>query len=181
MHRSSPTSFTSVQKLLHWSMAVLLLAMLFIGVAMVATLSRGHGTLVALHRPLGIALLVLAIVRIAVRLRHGSPPLPPAMPPVQRAIAKASHLALYALMLAIPLLGWGMLSAGGNPVTMAGAIQLPPILPVDVRLFALLRALHTWLAFALFAVVLLHLAAALLHGLVLRDGVFGAMAPRRGR
>jgi cytochrome b561 len=76
----------------------------------------------------------------------------------------------------MPLIGWAMLSAAGYPVTLIGALHLPPIAPHDVALFALLRALHTWLAFALFATVLLHLAAALLHGLILRDGVWGSMA-----
>ncbi|WP_454767096.1 cytochrome b [Cupriavidus campinensis] len=170
--------FSAMQKLLHWSMAVLILAMLFIGVAMVATVSRAHDALIALHRPLGIALLLLVLVRIAVRLRRGSPPLPASMPAAQRTVAKASHWVLYALMVAMPLIGWGMLSAGGYPVTMAGGLHLPPILPMDVRLFVLLRVLHTALACALFAVVLLHLAAALVHALILRDGVFSTMAPR---
>lgn len=173
----SHTSFSGLQKLLHWTMAVLILAMLFVGVGMVSTVSRAHDTLVDLHRPLGFALLLLVIVRLAVRLRRGAPPLPASMPAPQRVIAKASHVVLYALMLAMPLIGWGMLSAGGYPVTMAGAFHLPPILPPDVRLFALLRAMHTWLALTLFVVVLMHLAAALLHGLILRDGVFAAMAP----
>ena len=176
------TQFSGLQKLLHWLMAVLILSMLFVGVGMVFTVSQAHDTLVALHRPLGIALLLLVIVRLAVRLRRGAPPLPDSIPPAQQFVAKASHYVLYGLMLAMPLVGWGMLSAGGYPVTMAGSFHLPPILPASVTLFALLRTLHTWLGLALFAVVLLHLAAALLHGLVLRDGVFAAMAPggRRG-
>ncbi len=176
------TQFSGLQKLLHWLMAVLILSMLFVGVGMVFTVSQAHDTLVALHRPLGIALLLLVIVRLAVRLRRGAPPLPDSIPPAQQFVAKASHYVLYGLMLAMPLVGWGMLSAGGYPVTMAGSFHLPPILPASVTLFALLRTLHTWLGLALFAVVLLHLAAALLHALVLRDGVFAAMAPggRRG-
>lgn len=175
------TQFSGLQKLLHWSMAGLILAMLFVGAGMVATVSRAHDALVALHRPLGIALLLLVVIRVAVRLRRGSPPLPGSMPAAQRVIAKASHVVLYTLMLAMPLIGWGMLSAGGYPVTMAGAFHLPSILPVDVRLFALLRALHTWLGLTLYGVVLLHVAAALLHGLILRDGVFAAMAPQARR
>ena len=175
--KASDTQFSGAQKLLHWLMAALILTMLFVGVGMVATVSRAHDVLVDFHRPLGIALLLLVIVRIAVRLRRGAPPLPHSVPPAQQAIARASHYVLYALMLAMPLVGWGMVSAGGYPVTMIGAFHLPPILPADVRLFALLRALHSWLAFALFAMVLLHLAAALRHALILRDGVFGAMAP----
>ena len=94
--------FTPMQKLLHWSMAVLILAMLFIGIAMVTTVSRAHETLIDLHRPLGIALLLLVIIRFGTRLRHGSPRLPESMPAAQRTIARASHVVLYGLMAAMP-------------------------------------------------------------------------------
>ncbi|CAG9257156.1 cytochrome b [Paraburkholderia caribensis] len=172
--------FSPLARLLHWTMAVLILAMLFIGVAMVATVSHAHATLIALHRPLGVALLVLALIRVAVRWKNGSPSLPDDMPALQRFAAKASHLVLYGLFIAMPLIGWAMLSAGGYPVTLFGAWHLPAIVPRNVDLFALLRALHTWLAFALFATVLAHIAAALFHGLIRRDGVFSSMA-RGGR
>ncbi|BCF88364.1 cytochrome b [Paraburkholderia largidicola] len=172
--------FSPLARLLHWTMAVLILAMLFIGVAMVATVSHVHATLIALHRPLGVALLVLALIRVAVRWKNGSPSLPDDMPALQRFAAKASHLVLYGLFIAMPLIGWAMLSAGGYPVTLFGAWHLPAIVPRNVDLFALLRALHTWLTFALFATVLAHIAAALFHGLIRRDGVFSSMA-RGGR
>ena len=168
--------FSPLARVLHWTMAVLIVAMLFIGVAMVATVSQAHATLIALHRPLGAALLVLALIRVVVRLKNGSPALPDDMPILQRFAAKASHLVLYGLFIAMPLIGWAMLSAGGYPVTLFGAWHLPAIVPQNVDLFALLRALHTWLAFALFATVLAHIAAALLHGLIRRDGVFSSMA-----
>jgi cytochrome b561 len=174
--RPTPTHFSPLARLLHWTMAPLIIAMLFIGVGMVATVSRAHNTLIAIHKPLGIALLLLVVVRVGVRLTRGSPPLPDDMPTPQRFAAKASHLVLYALMAAMPLIGWAMLSAAGYPVTLYGPLHLPPIAPHNVGLFALLRALHTWLAFALFATVLLHLAAALFHGLIRRDGVFSSMA-----
>ncbi|TCG06539.1 cytochrome B [Paraburkholderia steynii] len=172
--------FSPLARLLHWTMAVLILAMLFVGVAMVATVSHAHATLIALHRPLGVALLVLALIRVAVRLKNGSPALPDDMPALQHFAARASHLVLYGLFIAMPLIGWAMLSAGGYPVTLFGAWHLPAIVPQNVDLFALLRALHTWLAFALFATVLAHIAAALFHGLIRRDGVFSSMA-RGGR
>jgi cytochrome b561 len=168
--------FSPLARLLHWTMAVLILTMLFVGVGMVATVSHAHATLIALHRPLGVALLVLALIRVGVRLKNGSPALPSDMPTLQRFAAKASHLVLYALFIAMPLIGWAMLSAGGYPVTLFGVYHLPAIVSQDVDLFALLRALHTWLAFALFATVLLHIAAALFHGLIRRDGVFSSMA-----
>jgi cytochrome b561 len=125
-------------------------------------------------------LLVLALIRVVVRLKNGSPALPDDMPALQRFAAKASHLVLYGLFIAMPLIGWAMLSAGGYPVMLFGAWHLPAIVPQNVDLFALLRALHTWLAFALFATVLAHIAAALFHGLIRRDGVFSSMA-RGGR
>jgi cytochrome b561 len=168
--------FSPLARLLHWSMAILILAMLFIGVGMVASVSRAHQTLIAIHEPLGIALLLLVIVRIAVRLGRGTPPLPADLPAWQRAGAGLSHLALYALMVAMPLLGWSMLSAGGFPVHLAGSWYLPPIVPHDVRLYALLRALHTGFALALFGTILAHLGAALFHALLRRDGVFSSMA-----
>jgi cytochrome b561 len=174
------THFSPLARLLHWTMAPLIVAMLFIGVGMVASVSRAHNTLIAIHKPLGIALLLLVVLRVGVRIARGSPPLPDAMATSQRMAAKASHLVLYALMVAMPLIGWAMLSAAGYPITLYGPLHLPPIAPHNVELFALLRALHTWLAFALFATVLLHLAAALLHGLIRRDGVFSSMA-RGGR
>ncbi|MEW6339745.1 MAG: cytochrome b/b6 domain-containing protein [Pseudomonadota bacterium] len=168
--------FSPLQRLLHWTMALLILTMLFVGVGMVATLSHAHDTLIAIHRPLGIAILLLVLLRIGLRLRRGSPPLPNDMPTLQRTVARLSHLVLYALMLAMPLIGWSMLSAEGYPVTMFGGVHLPAIMPHDIRLFALLRALHTYLALLLFVTVLGHLAAALFHGLIRRDGVFSSMA-----
>lgn len=177
---SSDHHFSFAARLLHWLMAPLIVAMLFVGIGMVSTVTRLHDALLAIHRPLGIALLVLVVVRAAVRALHRAPPLPAHMPAWQRSGAQASHHVLYGLMAAQPLAGWAMLSAGGYPIVLDGALHLPPIVPHDVRLYALLRAAHTWFAFALFGVVLLHVGAALLHGLILRDGVFSSMA-RGGR
>jgi cytochrome b561 len=179
MNRKTP-HFNPVQRLLHWLMAVLIVTMLFVGVGMVSTVSRLHDALLALHRPLGIAILALVVIRLAVRLAYGAPPLPDDMPALQRLAAKASHYVLYAMMVAMPLIGWSMLSAGGYPVVLSPGIQLPPIAPHSVTLYAWLRAAHTWVALALYATVLLHFAAALFHGLIRRDGVFSSMA-RGGR
>jgi cytochrome b561 len=175
MMKHAQTHFSPLARLLHWTMAIAILAMLFVGVGMVATVSHAHNVLLAIHRPLGIALLALVIVRVFVRVRRGAPELPADMSAPQRFAAEASHLVLYALMVAMPLIGWSMLSAGGFPVTLFGALHLPPIVPHDIRLYALLRTLHTYLAFALFATVLMHLAAALFHGLIRGDGVLASM------
>lgn len=162
-------------RLLHWLMAVLLLAMLLIGAGMVSTVSDWHRVLEAVHRPLGAIIWLLVLLRLAVRLRNPPPPLPPDLHPLQRFAALASHWLLYGLIFALPLVGWAMLSAGGFPVMLGDSLRLPAILPADTATFACLRVLHRWLAYALMATILVHVAAALHHACVRRDGVLRSM------
>jgi cytochrome b561 len=173
--------FAAPSRLLHWVMAAMILAMLFIGVGMAASVSTRYALLVSIHRPLGIAILALAVVRLVNRWIHPPPELPDTIPPVQRLAARVSHIVLYALMFLLPLVGWGMLSAARLPIVFYGPLRLPPILPHDLALYAWLRPLHTALAYALFATFVVHLGAALLHGLIRRDGVFESMAGWTGR
>jgi cytochrome b561 len=171
--------FTVTQRALHWVMALCILAMLFIGVGMVSTVTATYLDLVSIHKPLGIAILVLVILRIAVRLRAGAPGLPPDLPAPMKLAAGLSHYALYALMIAMPLLGWGMLSAAAYPVQLFPGVVLPAILPQSDSVHTLLWNLHRALAFAFFALILLHSAGALFHALVRRDGVFQSMTAGR--
>jgi cytochrome b561 len=171
----SVQKFSLLQRVLHWTMSAAIFLMLFIGIGMVSTITPAHLTLLAIHKPLGIAILILVIVRLIVRLTRGTPPLPTDLPPLMKLAAHASHWALYGLMFAMPLIGWGMLSAAGDPIVVAG-VHLPPILPMDGAMHGVLRQAHTWLALVLFALVLAHLAAALYHALIRRDGVFESMA-----
>jgi cytochrome b561 len=121
--------FTPLQRLLHWLMAICILAMLFIGVGMVSTPMPKYLPLVAIHKSLGIAILVLALIRLAVRLRYGAPALPADLPEPMKLAAHLSHYALYALMIGMPLLGWAMLSAAAYPVVVFRGLSLPAILP----------------------------------------------------
>lgn len=173
-----PTRFAAFSRLLHWIMAVMILAMVFIGVGMVTRPGDYHH-LVSVHRPLGVAILVLAAIRLVNRLINRPPPLPADMPRWLKAVADASHMVLYALMFAVPLVGWAMLSAGDYPVGLYGPLRLPPILPPSPPVFAALRQTHTVLALLFFATFLAHLGAALTHALVFRDGVFESMASLR--
>jgi cytochrome b561 len=168
--------FTPLQRLLHWLMALCILAMLFIGVGMVSTIMPKYLTLVAIHKPLGIAILVLALIRLVLRLFYGAPSLPAALPEPMKLAAHVSHYVLYALMIGMPLVGWAMLSTASYPVVLYAEWHLPAILPQSDRLHTLLWGAHFYLAFAFFAVILLHVAAALFHALVRRDGVFETMA-----
>jgi cytochrome b561 len=172
-------SFSLLQRALHWLMAIMVLAMLFIGVTMVSTLKPRFLALIAIHKPLGIAILVLALLRLGIRLWHGAPPLPGDLSSMQVVAAKLSHAVLYALLIAMPLIGWGMLSAGGYPIVLFGSVHLARILPQDDQVYAVLRTAHTFLAYLFFATILAHIAAALFHVLIRRDGVFQAMTWRR--
>lgn len=167
--------FHPLLRAVHWLMAAMVLAMLFVGVGMVSTTGPIYVTLLSLHRPIGIAILVLVLARLPLRLATGSPALPADLPPPQVAIAKASHVLLYASMAAMPLIGWAMLSAGGYPVELTPGLSLPPIAPHVLWLYSLLRQAHTIIAVLFFALILAHLSAALMHGLIRRDGVLRSM------
>ena len=172
-----PQLFNPAQRLLHWVMAVCILAMLFIGVGMVSTVMPKYLPLIAIHKSLGIAIMVLVLIRLAVRLRYGAPSLPVDLPEPMKLAAYLSHYVLYALMIGMPLIGWAMLSAGAYPVVVFGRVWLPAILPQSDSLHTLLWDAHFYLAFVFFALVLMHAAAALFHALVRQDGVFESMAP----
>lgn len=169
--------FTPLQRLLHWLMALGILAMLFIGVGMVSTIAPTHLALVSIHKPLGIAILVLAVIRLVVRLRSGAPALPVDLSAPMKLAAVLSHYALYGLMLVMPLIGWAMMSAAGYPIVLAEGIRLPAIVSPSASLHALLWTAHAYLAFAFFGLILMHIGAALFHALVRRDGVFRTMSP----
>ena len=105
---NNPTQFALLSRILHWLMAAMLLAMLFIGVSMVTSLGNYH-RLVAIHRPLGIMILILAAIRLINRRFTKLPPFPPTMSAQERFAATASERLLYALMFVLPIVGWGML------------------------------------------------------------------------
>jgi cytochrome b561 len=171
-------TFAIPSRLLHWTMAVMVLAMLYIGIAMVSSLSEYH-LLVSIHKPLGFLILILLVIRLVNRVLNRPPPLPAEMPALLRLAAQASHWLLYGLMATLPLIGWGMLSAAAYPIVLIGSVQLPPILPHSDYLYSVLRPLHTALALVLFFTFLAHLAAALMHAMIFRDGVFQSMASWR--
>jgi cytochrome b561 len=172
---TAPARFTLLSRLLHWSMAAMVIAQLLIGVTMVASLSY-YPLLLAIHRPLGVAILGFAVVRLFNRLTHRPPPFLATMGPVERRIATWSEYLLYALLLAQPLVGWAMLSAARYPITIYGSVHLPGIAPDNITLYAALRLCHTILALLLFVTFTAHMCAVLFHTLVLRDGLLNRMA-----
>jgi len=174
------TQFNGLMRLLHWLMAAMVLTMLGIGVAMVASLGDYH-LLVSIHRPLGIAILIAVVIRLVTRLSSTLPPFPATMSQQERKAAHASEMLLYGLLFVEPLVGWGMLSAARYPIVMFGSLHLFPILPHSVMLYAILRETHTILAYLFFLAFLAHFGAILFHTLIVRDGMLGRMVPWRVR
>jgi cytochrome b561 len=172
--------FTALMRLFHWLTAALVLTILGIGVAMVASLADYH-RLISIHRPLGILVLIVVVIRFVNRHYSTLPPFLATMSRRERSVASASELFLYALLVVQPLVGWGMLSAASYPTTLYGSIHLFPILPHNVMLYAWLRRAHTVLAYLLFLTFLAHFGAVLFHTWVVRDGTFSRMAPWRVR
>ncbi|HTX35476.1 MAG TPA: cytochrome b/b6 domain-containing protein [Bryobacteraceae bacterium] len=172
--------FPVLMRVFHWLTAAMVLTMLGIGLAMVASLADYH-RLVSIHRPLGILILIVVVIRFINRRFSTLPPFPATMSPQERSVASASELLLYALLVVQPLVGWGMLSAARYPIMLYGSLHLFPILPHSVMLYAVLRTAHTVLAYLLFLTFLAHFGAVLFHTWVVRDGTFSRMAPWRVR
>jgi cytochrome b561 len=167
--------FTVPSRLLHWTMAPMVIVQLLIGVTMIAALSY-YPLLLAIHRPLGVAILAFAVVRLTNRLTHRPPPFLATMSRAERRIATWSEYLLYALLLVQPLTGWAMLSAARFPITLWGPVRLPGIAPHDIDIYAVLRQCHSVFAFLLFATFTAHMCAVLFHTLVLRDRLIDRMA-----
>jgi cytochrome b561 len=175
---TDPRQFPVSMRFLHWLMAAMVLTMLGIGVAMVASLANYHG-LISIHRPVGILILILVVIRFMNRRFSTLPPFPATMSSQARFAAHASEMLLYTLLFVQPLVGWGMLSAARYPIALYGPLHLFPILPHSVMLYAALRKAHTVLAYLLFFAFIAHFSAVLFHTVVLRDRLFSRMTPYR--
>lgn len=166
MWRNSTTSFGLASRLLHWTMAALIVALLILGTAL-SWIQPNLSTLwlFGLHKTLGLTALSLALIRLI--WHRISPPPPPLGPTAQwqNRAARATHLALYLLMLAIPLSGWIASSATGLDVVIFGQITLPPITPTSEAIENAGFAAHGILTKLLMALLLAHIAGAVLRGL----------------
>ena len=135
------------------------------------------------HKWAGITLLALAVVRLLWRMTHRPPPLPSAiadaMPAWQRWAHHGTHHALYALFFVVPLIGWAYSSAAGFPIVVFGVLPLPDFVPVDKALSELIKPFHEISAFALVGLAGLHIAAAIKHQWIDKDGLIGRMLPGR--
>lgn len=176
----APDRYTRTAISLHWLIALLIVGGFAVGLYMTdLKLSPEKLKLYSWHKWSGITVLALALSRTVWRASHPPPAPLPGQPAWQLLAAQAAHLALYVLMLAIPLSGWLYSSASGYPVVYFGikALQLPDLVAKDKELATFLKELHETLNWTLAAVVFLHAAAALKHHLIDRDGSLRRMLP----
>jgi cytochrome b561 len=131
------------------------------------------------HRQLGLLVLLAAGVRVAIRLRKGLTDHAPDMAAVMRWAAKAAHVLMYGVLIALPLLGWAVTSAHGVSLKFLASVPLPKILSADSELADTLTDYHVWLAWGLLALVVAHVSAAVWHHFIRKDGVLRAMLPKR--
>ena len=169
----------SISKLLHWLVVLLILAMAWIGLTM-GDLPNGPDKIAtyALHKSIGITILVLVLLRLGWRLYAGAPAPVPGTPSWQDRIASLTHWALYALLLAMPISGWVVNSSSGFPLQWFGLVNLPAIVGRDQELHELAETIHETLFWILITLVVLHAAAAFYHHLFQRDATLARMLPR---
>jgi cytochrome b561 len=170
--------YTRTAKSLHWLMAIMLFGLLALGFYMAdLPLSPSKLKLFSWHKWAGVTVFMLVFIRLAWRVTHQPPALPASMPKTMQLAAHAGHLALYGLMLAIPLTGWLMSSAKGFQTVWFGIVPLPDLLQKNKALGDLLRQVHEALNLLLVAMIAVHVLAALKHHFIDRDDILKRMLP----
>jgi cytochrome b561 len=172
---TAPERYPVRTRILHWLTAVLIFSALFVGFVMVNSVGS-YSNLIKVHMTLGVLILAIVVVRAVNRFTHRVPKLPDTVGWAEHKLVVGSELAMYALMLAQPLIGWAMLSASGNHPEIFGSLTLPRIAPFDADLYFVLRQLHSLFAFTLVAVIAAHISAVLWHTVTLHDRMLSRMA-----
>lgn len=170
--------YTRTAIALHWLVALTICAAFPLGLYMhELPLSPRKLQLYSYHKWIGIAALLLVVLRLVWRRLHPPPPLATTTPRWQRVAAHGTHHLLYLLMLLVPLSGWLMSSALGFTVVWFGVLPLPDLVGKDKALGDALKTVHATLDFAMLGLVVLHAAAAVQHHFMVRDDTLQRMLP----
>lgn len=184
MELSELDRYAYPHRVLHWLVAAVLLLSLASGLTLgflgfegaMERLGRaGTDFLYTSHKSLGVALLALMTLRVMTRLLYVVPDHDPPLHPFQRILSTAVHHLLYLALLAQPLLGWAATASGNFPVQFLHW-HLPGVVPVNEALSERLFEWHGWLGWVILGLVALHIAGALYHWLIRRDGVMERMS-----
>ncbi len=170
------SAYSLTARALHWITAALVLTTIPLGVVIVNEWGGPlQDPLYDLHRSIGALLILVIMVRLGYRLTHPPLPLPDDIPPAQRLAARATHWALYGLLVVQPFVGWAATSAYGAQIVVFGLFELPPILSQDRALSDRLFVVHALIGAAIACLVAMHIGAALYHHFVRGDRVLMRM------
>jgi len=177
-NRTTPTRYGAVAQTFHWLIAALIVTQ-FVLANWAADLPLGAHklALLARHKSVGMTILMLAVLRLLWRLKNPPPELPPGMTPLERTLARSTHVAFYVLLFAMPLTGWMMSSAKNYSVSWFGLFTWPNLIGKNETAFDCLRSTHHILSDALFVIAVLHILAALKHHFWNKDDVLLRMLP----
>ena len=170
--------YTAVAQAFHWIIAALIVTQFTLAwMADDLPLGMHKLALLARHKSFGMTVLMLAVLRLAWRLFNPPPSLPDGMSKIERFLARATHIAFYVLLFAMPLTGWLMSSAKNYSVSWFGVFTWPDLIAPNERGFDVLKSTHELLSDVLFAVAVLHILAALKHHFWNKDDVLTRMLP----
>lgn len=176
----SVVRYTRPAVLLHWLIALLVLGLFPLGIYMAdLALSPTKLKLYSYHKWAGVTVFALALLRVLWRLWNAPPPFPSTQSALQQRMARLGHALLYVFMLAAPITGWLMSSAYGFTTVWFGVLPLPDLLDKNEALGDVLKLVHRYLNYAFLALVVGHIAAALKHQWIDRDGTLQRMSLAR--
>jgi cytochrome b561 len=173
-----PTGYPASSKWLHWLVAISVLVTIPVGLIL-PYLQPGptQDGLYNFHKSIGVVILVLMVLRIINRFAIGAPASEPGLEPWKRTVSSAVHGSLYLLLVVQPILGYWANSAFGASTPVFGVFELPPLVAQNEDLATRLFALHRWVGVAIALIAAMHIAAALQHYFVIKDGVLQRMLP----
>jgi cytochrome b561 len=162
---------------IHWTTAGLIVCVVVFAWLWPDGPAKDGSALLLLHRSLGLTILALTVLRLGLRTTMPVPAEPDAASRLESLVARITHVTLYAILLIMPITGFLWTTSRGRPVSVFGLFDIPPLLPPSETLHSIVRAIHSAGQYAVYAVVGLHVAAALFHLVVRRDDVMARMWP----
>lgn len=174
----STVRYAAPARYIHWITAALVSVIIVVGLWIAYFRPEEEGfklRLYNIHESLGVIVWVLTLIRLVYRRRHPPPPLPADTPAAIRIAARANHIALYVLLLTLPVFGFLATNAWGFPLSVFGVLPLPSPVGKDEELAKVLALVHRIGALSIIALIAAHIAGVLYHTFIRKDGLLRRM------